>query len=168
MSNIQNSPKVIGLEVVDVRRAAIEHRALWLAQIYLEAKEDGLDLEPIMRRAIFKCGHRGGAREKAEIGTGNIKANEYGRYFLNHSIPQTFEKSLVKDTADEYILDFHYCPLVAAWQKLGLDDKACDLLCDIVMEADRGTAQAVGLDFTLEKTIAKGDEVCRLRYNTKK
>ncbi len=64
MSNIKNKPNITDDYVVNVRRAAIEHRGKWAAAFYEEAKAEGIDLEPIMRRAIRKVGLKAG--EKGE------------------------------------------------------------------------------------------------------
>ena len=42
--------------IVDVNRAQIEHRATWMGLIYDEMVKAGIDAEPIMRRAIHRCG----------------------------------------------------------------------------------------------------------------
>ncbi|NLF26955.1 MAG: L-2-amino-thiazoline-4-carboxylic acid hydrolase, partial [Clostridiales bacterium] len=57
--------------------------------------------------------------------------------------------------------------LVSAWQKLGLDDETCALLCDIAMEGDRGAAEGLGLDFELSGTIAEGCGACHLCFKTR-
>ena len=38
-------------------------------------------------------------------------------------------------------VEFHYCPLVAAWKKLGASDEECAVLCDIAMDGDRESAK---------------------------
>lgn len=168
MSKIKNTPITLDNEVVNTKRAANEVRATWMALFYDEAKKDGIDLEPIMRRAIRKAGYLSGLAEKECLGDGVITAGKFGHRFVTRSAPETFEKEVVKDSEDEYIVDFHYCSLVSAWQKLGLDDETCDKLCDIAMEGDRGVAEALGLDFELSDTIASGGHVCRLCFKTRK
>jgi hypothetical protein len=54
--------------------------------------------------------------------------------------------------------------LVNAWKKLGLDDKTCELLCDMAMEGDRSMAEIMELKFTLGHTIAQGCPNCELRF----
>ena len=68
----------------------------------------------------------------------------------------------------EMKIDFHYCPLVAAWTKLTGDDEKIALLCDIAMDGDRGIAsQFPSFEFELGKTIAKGDGICEVRFHKK-
>jgi hypothetical protein len=61
-------------------------------------------------------------------------------------------------------IDFHYCALVNAWQKLGIDDKTCELLCDMAMDGDRSIAEVMGFTFDLGNTIAKGCGDCKLHF----
>ena len=79
-----------------------------------------------------------------------------------------FEMKFLKLDDDAFDVDFYYCPLVNAWQKQGCSDEELDRLCDWAMEGDRGIAEAFGCELELKKTIAKGDEVCQLRFKRKK
>ena len=63
MSNQNNIPTITDNQVANVRRAAIEQRAAWAAMFYLEARKEGIDLEPIMRRAIRQIGINSGKKE---------------------------------------------------------------------------------------------------------
>lgn len=66
-------------------------------------------------------------------------------------------------------MDFHYCPLVEAWQKLGCSDEEIEVLCDIAMNGDRGIASVFDdFKFSLGKTIAQGHNCCEIRFNKKK
>ena len=72
----------------------------------------------------------------------------------------------VKDVQDDrFELEFHYCPLVKAWQKQGCTDEEISNLCDWAMCGDRGIGEAYGCDLDLPKTIARGDDVCHLIYH---
>ena len=51
MSKITNKPSVTDNYGVNVRRAAIEQRGKWAAGFYVAAREEGIDLEPIMRKS---------------------------------------------------------------------------------------------------------------------
>ena len=67
-------------------------------------------------------------------------------------------------------INFHYCPLLAAWRKLGLPEEDLPELCDIAMDGDRGiisTYADEGFSFELGKTLAKGDDVCQIRISKK-
>ncbi len=168
MSKISNQPHVTDNELCNVRRAAIEQRGKWAAAFYLEAKKEGIDLAPIMRRAIHKIGVESGQKEKAVFDNKAPTAGAYATYFCNKPVSETFEKNLESLEEDEAVVSMNYCALLAAWQKMGLSDEECALLCDIAMEGDRGIAEGVGLDFELEGTLAEGCKCCTLRYKTKK
>lgn len=65
---------------------------------------------------------------------------------------------------DHLDIDFHYCPLVKAWQKQGLSDEKIAELCDYTMCGDRGIGSCFGCELDLPGTIANGDKTCQLRY----
>lgn len=67
-------------------------------------------------------------------------------------------------TDDKLSIDFHYCPLVKAWQKMGLSDDEIARLCDTAMCGDRGIASQFGGKLNLEQVIAKGDPICKIRF----
>ena len=166
MSKIKNVPTVTDNELVNVRRAAIEQRGKWAAGFYLQAKEEGIDLEPIMRKAIHKIGVEGGRKEKEKLG--EVTAGSYGRYFCTKALHETFEKKIEKDGEEHFECSLNYCALLKAWQSMGCDDETCALLCDIAMEGDRGIAEGLGLDFDLKSSLAKGDCCCHLVYDNVK
>ena len=169
MSKITNKPSITDNYACNVRRAAIEQRGKWAAGFYVAAREEGIDLEPIMRKAIHKIGVEGGQGEKAKyFNNEKVTASGYAHYFTEKALSETFEKSLDYDTEDEAVVTLHYFALLAAWQKMGLSDEDCAKLCDIAMEGDRGIAEGAGLDFELEGTLAEGCKCCTLRYKTRK
>ena len=75
-----------------------------------------------------------------------------------------FEMKIRRCTDDNLDIDFHYCPLVKAWQKQGCSDEEIQLLCDHAMCGDRGIGESFGCKLELPKTIAKGDGVCQIRF----
>ncbi|MBQ2657627.1 MAG: L-2-amino-thiazoline-4-carboxylic acid hydrolase [Erysipelotrichaceae bacterium] len=168
MSNIKNEAHVTDDALVNVRRAAIEHRGKWAAAIYKEAEAEGIDLAPIMRKAIHKVGVEAGEKEKKDFEGKDLNAETYARYFTGKAQSNTFEKKLVSANEDEAVVTLNYCALLKAWQKMGLSDEECALMCDIAMEGDRGIAEGLGLDFDLEGSLADGCECCTLHYKTRK
>ena len=162
MSKIQNAANAVD-DITKANRDQIEHRATWMALIYDELKKEGLDAEGIIRRAIRRCGHMHGEAFKRNCkNPGNCK--EFVKVFPPELALTTFNMHPVSTDEHNLILDFHYCALVSAWQKLGYDDKTCSLLCDIAMEGDRGIAEAMGLKLNLTDTIAKGCTSCKLHF----
>ena len=92
MTKIHNVPKTLDNECVNVRRAAIEQRGKWAGAFYMEAKRQGIDLEPIMRKAIYNIGLEAGKEERKKFGD-DLHAADYGRYFCTKKYHETFEKS---------------------------------------------------------------------------
>ncbi|MDR1095860.1 MAG: L-2-amino-thiazoline-4-carboxylic acid hydrolase [Spirochaetaceae bacterium] len=150
-------------ETGEVNRAQIEHRATWMGLIYDEMVKAGVDAEPIIRRAVKRCGRiHGGNIKKRCANPGDC--TDFRGAFLSDLVVKTFDMRPVSADRDSLSVDFHYCALVKAWKKLGFDDKTCDLLCDMAMDGDRGIAEVMGLRLELRETIAKGCPVCKLRF----
>ena len=166
MSKIKNEAK-INEEKVNINRNAIEHRATWTGLTYVEGIKAGLPIEGVIRDAVAKTGAFHGAgyldsTEKPE------EVCSFAKAFLPELGLKTFEMDVVKNDAENLEIEFHYCPLLAAWQKLGFDDETCAKLFDIAMDGDRNIAKAMGYDFELGKTIAKGDHICEVNFRKKK
>jgi hypothetical protein len=160
IKNAVNPTDAIG----EVNRAQIEHRATWMGLIYDEMKTAGIDAEPIIRRAIKRCGRIHGENIKGKCADPNNCADFKGN-FLSDLVVKTFDMRPIKADKDNLNVDFHYCALVSAWQKLGFDDQTCALLCDMAMDGDRGIAEVMGLTLSLEETIAKGCPDCKLHFH---
>ncbi len=153
-------------KTVDISRARIEHRATWMALTFDEANKAGADGEAISRAAIKRCGLFHGALDKANCADPeDMRAFE--KVFIDDLIKSTFQMDVVNLTEDDMQIEFHYCPLLSAWQKLGFDDKTCETLCDIAMDGDRGIAEAMGFKFELGDTIAKGCDICQVHFSKK-
>jgi predicted hydrocarbon binding protein len=164
MPNINNEAGQLD-EVGAVNRAQIEHRATWMGLIYDEMVKAGIDAEPIIRRAIKRCGRMHGENLKKRCADpGNCE--DFRETFVTDLGIKTFDMRPVNSDKNFLSIDFHYCALVSAWKKLGFDDETCELLCDMAMDGDRGIAEVVGLKFDLGNTIAKGCPDCKLRFQS--
>lgn len=154
-------------DIVDVNRSQIEHRATWMGLIYDEMVKAGIDAEPIIRRAIKRTGLMHGANFKKQCANPESCIDFKGAFLGDETKvgPRTFNMSDIKADGDNVTVNFHYCALVSAWQKLGFDDETISLLCDMAMDGDRGIAEAMGLELTLTDTIAKGCETCQLHFH---
>ena len=163
MSKIKNTANPVESEI-EINRAQIEHRATWMGLIYDEMKKAGIDGEAIIRKAIRRCGKiRGESMRKNGVESANCEA--FRKVFPPDLGVKTFNMFPITADKDNVRVDFHYCALVSAWQKLGFDDDTCDLLCDMAMEGDRGIAEAMGLKLDLTETIAQGCESCKLHFH---
>ena len=162
---IDNRASIKGDSVVDVQRSAIGHRATWTGLTYTKAGEAGKaeEAEGFIRGAISETGRIHGEQIYARCSNPENVAN-FAEAFLNPTIIKTFEMEFKTKTEDRLDLEFHYCPLVKAWQDLGFNDATCDKLCDMAMDGDRGIAKAMGLEFHLGDTIAKGCRICQVSF----
>ena len=164
MSKIKNYAEPSD-EIVEAVRSAIEFRATWMGLIYDEMKKDGIDAEKIIRRAIRRCGREiHGVRAKNTVEGRPLDGQDLEKFSFNELMQRVFNMNPVtsdKDNADAYL---NYCPLVAAWQKMGFDDDTIAVLCDMTMERDRGVADANGFKLHLGSTIGEGCEKCNIHF----
>ncbi len=159
MSNIKNEPKR-KMKLVQEIRGQLEQRATWLALLTKEAEEKGIDPKTFGDKAIFTCGCMQG--KKLCEGTHDLR--KLKKNLFTFGAKMMFEMDIVESTEDKLSIDFHYCPLVKAWQKMGLSDEEISRLCDVAMMGDRGIGKQFGARLDLEKTIARGDDICQIRY----
>ena len=143
-----------------------EHRAEWLYLILDEARKQGLSWATFAPHAIYRCGafhgdSLAGSVDKAEglVALRKKLFSGMGR--------RVFEMEILRSNANELKVEFHYCPLVSAWKKVGASDAEIGELCDIAMRGDAGIAESFGARLELGDVIAKGGGVCRLRFVSK-
>ena len=154
--------------VVHEVRKAIEHRATWMYLLLKEARQRGLEWDDFARPAIWSTGCLGGQKRQTKM-TDPDDLEEFASVFAGETSRAVFEMEVVAQDAERYHLDFHYCPLVSAWKKLGASEDEIQQLCDIAMEGDRGTAdQFPAFEFSLGKTIAEDEGLCEIRFDKKK
>lgn len=151
--------------VVQEVRKAIEHRATWMYLLLKEARQRGLDWDEFARPAIWTTGCLGGQTRRQKMKDPD-SLEEFASVFAGETSRAVFEMEVAAQDEKRYHLNFHYCPLVSAWEKLGASPEEIQQLCDIAMEGDRGTAdQFPAFDFSLGKTIAEGEGVCQIRFD---
>jgi hypothetical protein len=161
MSNIKNYPKNKN-KIIKAIRGLLEHRATWLYLLLDEAEKRGIKTEEFAKAAIMKCGCFQGDKLTADAGTKSLKGLKKKLFTLPARI--VFEMKILACTDDKLDIDFHYCPLVAAWQTQGATDEQIAKLCDIAMQGDRGIASSFGCELELGETIAKGYNKCEIRF----
>ena len=159
---IKNEPTISNSRT-DLQRSCIEHRAIWFALLFDEARKQGVDAS-FAHEAIKRCGVFQGMNNF--VRTDDLE--EFANNFASEDIKNTFEMEILEQNAKEFFFDFHYCPLVKAWQKLGIPEDQMEELCDIAMEGDRGIISTYPeFEFELGDTIANGDDVCQIRIRKK-
>lgn len=161
MSRVKNEPKIKNKLIVAIREQ-LEHRALWLYLLCDEAKKEGIDPTSFARKAIPRCGHIHGRKLVRKGKTKSLKGLK--KTLFTKPAQWVFEMDVLESTDDKLSLDFHYCPLVKAWQKAGCTDEEIAFLCDTAMCGDHGIGKMYDSRLELPKCIAKGDDICALRY----
>lgn len=159
--SIKNEPKVKN-GLIKAIRELLEHRALWMYLLCDEAEKKGLKAEDYAPQAIKRCGLYQGADLCKKAGTNSLKGLKKALFTL--PAQKVFEMDIKRCTDDNLDIDFHYCPLVKAWQKQGCTDEQIQKLCDHAMCGDRGIAESFGCHLELPATIARGDDVCMIRF----
>ena len=128
-----------------------------------EAAKKGLQPEEYAPAAIKRCGLYQG-KNLVEKGCMGQSLKGLKKALFGKAAQLVFEMKILRCTDDNLDIDFHYCPLVKAWQKQGCSDEEIRRLCDHAMCGDRGIAESFGCKLELPKTIAKGDGVCQIRF----
>lgn len=161
MSRIINRPKRNNF-ILRAIRGTLEHRAAWLYLLLKEAEKKGIQWEDIGYPAIRACGRMHGSQILELSGTTSLKG--LGKKLFTLPARMVFEMKILEATDNKLSIDFGYCPLIAAWQKLGGTDNEIKRLCDIAMEGDRGIAESFGGEIDIGETIAAGYQTCQIRF----
>ena len=164
--SIINEPKHKN-KLLQAIREQLEHRALWMYLLCDEAKKRGLPAEEYAPAAIKRCGLYQGAHLVEKGGKGKSLKGLKKALFVK-AAQLVFEMKIKRCEDDHLDIDFHYCPLVKAWQKQGCSDEQIAVMCDHAMCGDRGIGECFGVELDLPGTIAKGDPTCQLRYVRRK
>jgi hypothetical protein len=166
--HIKNQPKNVQDEVINKLRGAIIHRGIWMGLILKEAKAKGIDWEAIGHTAVFKTGciHGDGIGDRMEV-PGSLVS--FGNAFFTEDIKKVFEIEVKRIDEEALVLEYGHCPLVTAWQQIGIEGAMLESLCDIAMSGDRGISSRFDdFEFHLGKTIAQGHGVCEVCFTRKK
>lgn len=166
MTTINNSPKKYNDATTNALRGAIEHRATWMYLLLDEARKKGLSWDDFARSGIFQCGLYHGQSKIKDNCPDYEDLREFFKPFLPEETMKVLEVEALKVEKDELVVEFHYCPLVTAWQKLGCSQEDIAHLCDIAMDGDRGIAKECGFDFTIHSKIAEGADTCKVSFKT--
>jgi hypothetical protein len=161
-----NKPKRRSFFIQQIRKF-FEHRALWLYLLCDEARKKGIDPASFAPEAVRRCGLIHGARALAgepvsSGGKPSLKTLKKKLFGLPGRL--VFEMRFRRLAEDNFDVDFHYCPLVSAWEKEGCSIEEMKRLCDFAMWGDRGIAESFGCALDLQKTIAAGDGLCEIRF----
>jgi hypothetical protein len=154
---IKNTPAKTN-ERCELLRDAVEHRALWGGLLIAEAKKRGIGID-FAHEAVKRCGVFHGNNKYTK--TNDLKS--FADEFANADVRDVFEMEIMECTDDRFSVHFHYCPLVAAWMKLGFSETELPELCDVAMDGDRGIIDTFpDFRFELGQTIAQGHDICEI------
>ena len=120
MSKVVNEPKHKNA-LLQAVRAQLEHRAHWLYLLCDEAGKRGLEWEDFGSAAVKRCGLSQGADLVEKGKTDSLKGLK--KTLFTKPAQWVFEMDIKESTDDTLFIDFHYCPLVKAWQKAGCTDE---------------------------------------------
>jgi len=159
---IQNEAKIKNSLIKSIREL-LEHRALWLYFLVDEARKKGLDPKEYASAAIKRCGLYQG-KELSKKAKGQPGLIGLKKTLFTKPAQWVFEMK-IKDCDENHLdIDFHYCPLVKAWQKQGCSEEEIALLCELAMCGDGGIGEAFEAKLELGDTIAKGNPYCQIRF----
>ena len=127
MSNVKNEAKIKNPLIVAVREQ-LEHRATWLYLLCDEAGKRGLDWWDFGSAAIKRCGLTHGENLVKKGKTDSLVGLR--KTLFTKPAQMVFEMKILESTDDKLSIDFHYCPLVKAWQKAGCSDEEIRMLAE--------------------------------------
>lgn len=160
--SIKNEASIKNPIIVAIREQ-LEHRALWMYLLTDEARKKGLEPTEYAPTAIKRCGiYQGGLLREKAGGGDSLKGLK--KALFSKIAQWVFEMDIKRCDDDHLYIDFHYCPLVKAWQKQGCSDEEIALMCDCAMCGDRGIGESFGCKLELPATIGRGDDICQIRY----
>ncbi len=145
-------------------RSAIEDRATYLYLLLKEmaaANGEAAAVE-MAKRAIYRYG-----QVKAQAMPPMRSPVDFVRHQVRPGRREIFDKQVAEETPARSEIRFHYCPLVAAWRRLGATPDELALLCDIAMQGDFGMVSASPFTLRIAASLAKGDPCCRLVLEAK-
>lgn len=163
-----NKPQNTQDDCINKCRAAIHHRGLWMGLLLQKMKEAGADWEGIGREAIEACGkmHGEGIYDRM---TDKDSLVDFGNSFFTDHIKKIFEIEVKRIDEESLQLEYHHCPMVAAWLDMNLEGEFLDKVCDVAMCGDRGiSTKFPQFEFILGKTLAQGHKVCEVTFNRRK
>lgn len=161
-----NIPKLTDV-VTTALRIQCAKRACTMAMMLDEAIAAGARGTEHARRAVYKYGRFGGQDIKRKMKNPD-DLEEFAEYFGVGLDANIYEMERLAQDERRLYIDFHYCPYVAEWLKIGRGHEEIGELCEIAMEGDRAIGDTFdAFSFTLGETIARGGRVCQIRFDKK-
>jgi hypothetical protein len=164
---IRNQPENTQDPAINNIRSAMIHRGVWMGFLLKEAKNRGLDWEQLGHSAIFEVGCIHGDAIKGRMDVPGSLVS-FANTFFTEDLKKIFEVEVKELTEQVLRLEYGYCPLLSAWQQMGIEGEMLEKLCDIAMSGDRGIESRFDeFEFKLGRTIAQGHNVCEVCFTRK-
>lgn len=169
----ENKSKIVNVSTTDFVPALAYRAAVvtYTKRNYLtkkEAERQGIDLTPVSKEVQRKSSIEMAQGIKAQMENKDDIGEFISKMFKGPIGYAAYEVDVVESNPDKVDLEYHFCPLVQAWQSMGLSDEEIAAMCDSAMVGDSIMAEEAGFDLDIQKTIARGDCVCKLVYTKKK
>lgn len=147
-------------------RADLNQRGLWLYNFLQTAREQGIDPDKYIRKAMFQCGCMRGVKQIPPTDS----LVEFTRHYVTDGGRKAYEIDVPVCTEEKVVINSTYCPMVELWRELtGNDEAEVDYLCDLWLDGDRGVLHNFPeFAFEIKQTIPKGDPLCSLEIVKKK
>lgn len=159
----ENKEMIAYEDAIQLVRGAIEDRATWFHLLTKQMTEAGVDAEAIARKAIREFGC---LKSDKMVATDDMEY--FIKQFAHKLVFNVFGMEIVEVTQDKAIVQFHKCPLVDAWKRLGCSPERVDYLCDWAVEGDYGVMKNFpSFEFTPEQRLATGAACCRMVFTRK-
>ncbi|MFZ1932871.1 MAG: L-2-amino-thiazoline-4-carboxylic acid hydrolase [Thermoguttaceae bacterium] len=123
--------------------------------------------EAVLTRAIYRRGQEIGRAQYRRFAPADLTGLRAA--FLD-GIPDAgrmFQPEVLHADAESLDIQFHACPLRAAWQESGLSEAEVATLCRIAARIDNGTFEAAGFQFSADTWQPGGEGCCCLHIRRK-
>lgn len=149
---------------VTALRDEVKNRARIYHLIYKElSKEVGEERAvAILKRAIYERGKEKGVQLAKKIGEPDIKKLAEAFVEGKEEI-DAFGHEVVEIDENHALLRLNQCPLVEAWNEMGLSSEDQKTMCDFAYQVDFGKFEAAGYKLKFNCRIAEGSTTCDLR-----
>ena len=138
-------------------RAGIGDRAWWFYLLVREMEKRGVDADEISIDAITEFGKEMAKDYKVKV------PGDFLRSLMDPLSVETFEMEFIEEDEEHAVLRFHFCPLVAKWEALGLPKEEIQHLCRLARCGDHArVSNFPEMQLTFNKLIVDGDGTCDL------
>jgi predicted ArsR family transcriptional regulator len=115
----------------------------------------------ILKRAIYERGKEKGRQLAEKIGEPDTKKLATAFMEGKQEI-DVFGHEVVEVGEDHALLRLNQCPLVEAWEGMGLSEEEKKKMCDFAYQVDFGKFEGAGYDLKFNCRIAAGNATCDL------